>query len=356
MIHAGSINKKRSLFRSYLSLISIISVICMIFSLNAIAQSDEVRVFIAGPDSLPTNATVQYTITIVGGPAETENLGENETANWSIIARIENPIPQGANVDPKVDNGTHHIFTVDVTAPADPRAISLMVNGTSANESDALWSGNVFKEIDVFRPITVNITAVVHNPTDLDVKGAEISFYVEGNKLGNKTEDINANSSKEVYWEWVTSKDDKGEKKVEVRINDDGSLLEFDDGDNVMQQTIYIGDRPEPPQGAIMIFNSGLVFFIGLIAFFFALGAFLMWRNTKRGRGYYSTRSTFSMYFVGFISIIMSMPIFSVSQILVENPDVTGDSTTRFIQAMVIFILGFITIMLTWDRTRRRKR
>lgn len=361
MIRGNSIRNPRYHLRSYLAIIAIISIVSLILSPQVIAQTEEVRVFIAGPDTIPINGSQDYTITIVGGPAEPEHLGENESANWSISARLENPIPQGANVNPKVDNGTENTFTVTVEAPTDTRPITLIVNGTSANDTESLWSGNVFKEIEVFRPINVNITAVVRNPTDLDVKKADISFYVisEGIpvKLGNKTENFDANSSKEVYWEWVTSKNDKGEHIVEVRINDDGFLLEFEDGDNIMHQTIYVGKRPDRPQGAIMIFNhDAVLFLIGVIAFFFALGAILMWNNTRRGRGYYSSGSTYSMLFVGFLSLILSMPVFSVSQILVENPEVEGDPTIRFVQAMVIFILGFITIFFTWDRTRKRKR
>ena len=67
-------------------------------------------------------------------------------------------------------------------------------------------------------------------------------------------------------WEWVASKDDKGEHEVEVRINEDGTLLEFNNGDNVLRKTIYLGDRPEPPMGWVMIFNSGLGFIIGVIS------------------------------------------------------------------------------------------
>jgi hypothetical protein len=362
MIGRGSRKNARWNMRIYMSMEIILAILFLILSPQVMAQSDEVRVFIAGPDSLPINGSQEYTITIVGGPAEEEHLGENESANWSYVARLENPIPQGATVTPKLDNGTNSVFTVTVEAPVDTRPITLIVNGTSANDTESLWSGNVFKEIDVFRPINVNITAVVRNPTNLDVKGADVSFFViddEGitQKLGNKTESVDANSTKEVYWEWITSKKDKGEYVIEVRINDDGSLLEFEDGDNVIQQTIYVGKRPARPQGAIMIFNhDAVLFLIGVIAFFFALGAILMWNNTRRGRGYYSSSSTYSMIFVGFLSLILSMPVFSVSQILVENPDADGDPTIRFAQALVIFILGFITIFFTWDRTRKRKR
>jgi uncharacterized membrane-anchored protein len=174
--------------------------------------------------------------------------------------------------------------------------------------------------------------------------------------LGNLTENIPANSSKELYWEWVASKDDKGKHEVEIRINEDDSLLEFDDGDNVITKEIYIGDVPERPMHAIMVFNSGFVLIIEIIAIIFVFGAYLMRRNTIRGRGYYSPRSTYSMYFAGIFLIALSIPVFAVSQILVENPDVGVNPTARLIDGVLIFVLGFIIIMFNWDRTRKKRR
>jgi hypothetical protein len=340
-------------FQAILLLVFITSI--LVFSQTTTAQ-DEVRVFITGPNSIPTNVTVEYTIEIVGGPAEDEHLGVNETPLWRFEAELTSKIPAVNTVEPQGGNSTENIFKINVTAPNDKNTLSLEVNGTSSNRTEMKWSGAVVKEIEVFRPIPVNLSATIHNPSDLDIKDALISFYVDGIEVGNKTEDFSANSTKEVYYEWVASKDDRGEHLVEVRINEDGNLLEFNKGNNVISETIYIGDRPERPDSPIMIFNNdALLFFIGLMAFLFALSGFLMWNNSRRGRGYYSSGSTYSMYFVGLISIVLSIPVFSVSQILTENPEVDGDPTVKVIQAITIFILGFLVIFFTWDRTRKKR-
>jgi hypothetical protein len=161
----------------------------------------------------------------------------------------------------------------------------------------------------------------------------------------------------QVWNEWIASKDDKGKHFVEIRINEDGSLLEFDDGDNVMEMALYVGKPPSREERPIMIFNSGLVFFIEVFAFFFFLGAFMMRRRTLRGRGYYSSASTNVMYFVGILMILLSIPVFYVSQIMAENSeDVSGDPFTRMVEAVIIFILGFTIILLNWDRTRKKRR
>ena len=350
MITKNLKKQKKHIIRSFLN-ISLILIIGFTVLLGNVLGQEEVRVFITGPDSLPTNATVEYIIRIIGGPAE--SLGENESANWSFEAQLEMPTPAGAKILPINGSSKVNIFSINVTAPPDARDITLEVNGSSSNGTTSDYSGTIIKEIDIFRPITVNITAVVRNPTEINVNGAVITFNVDGDVLGNLTENILANTTKEVYWEWVTSKDDKGAHDVEVTINEDGRILEFEDGDNVMRKTIYIGERPAREMRLIMIFNSGLVLIIEIIAIFFVFGAYLMRRNTIRGRGYYSPRSTYSMFFFGILFIALSIPVFSVSQILVDNPDV-GDATSRLIDGVLIFILGFVTIMLTWDRSRKK--
>lgn len=320
------------------------------------AQGDEVHVFIDGPSELSTNTTVEYTIKITGGPAE-----ENATAAaWSFDARLEgeDEVLKGGLIDP--DNGTseNNTFKINLTTTENAQTLTLIVNGSSAtNDTNSVWSGEVVQEIEVFEPIPVNISSIIRNPTQFDVQWAVVSFYVDGNLIGNQTVDVPANSTKLVYMEWIFSKKEVGEHTVEIRINEALNLLEFESGDNVLKMTIYVGERPEREQMPIMIFNSGLVFVIEVIAFFFFLGAFLMRRNTLRGRGYYSPASTNVMYIEGILVVVLSVPVFYVSQIMSANPDdVSGDATGRLIEAVFIFIMGFLTILMNWDRTRRKKR
>jgi hypothetical protein len=299
---------------------------------------------------------VEYSIKITGGPAE-----ENKTAaNWSYVARLEEEGGVVKTLSIVPDNGTsmNNTFKINLTTTESAQTLILIVNGSSAtDDTDAVYSGEVVQEIEVFEPIPVNISAIIRNPTKFDVQGAVVSFYVDGNLIGNQTVDVFANSTKLAYMDWIFSRKDVGEHTVEIRINEALNLLEFEGGDNVLIMTIYVGERPQREQMPIMIFNSGLVFVIEVIAFFFFLGAFLMRRNTLRGRGYYSPASTNIMYIEGILVVVLSVPVFYVSQIMSANADdVSGDATGRLIEAVFIFIMGFLTILMNWDRTRRKKR
>lgn len=335
----------------HLSLIALLMSVLLAIPLNTMAQ-DDVHVFITGPDTLPTNTTVQYTIQITGGPAEVEG------GNWSYNGRIDMLSPAGATMDPQEAISAEKIFKVNITSPMAAQEMTMIINGSSAtNETNAVWSGEVVKTIDVFKPYIVNISAVVRNPGPADVKGAKVTFYVDGELIGNKTLDLAANTTQNVNWEWVASPEEKGLHGVEVRINDEGTLLEFDSGDNIMTKTIYVGEIPERPIHPVMIFsNAGMLFSSNFFAALFAFGAFIMWWRTRRGRAYYTPTQTNVMYFLGIAYVIISLPMFYVADVLFANPDATGDPWVTAIAATLLFALGFITVLLTWDRHRKKKR
>jgi hypothetical protein len=335
---------------------------------HTIAQSDDVHVFIEGPNKLRENTSAEYTIEITGEPVE-------EGGFWRFDAKLEDE--EGSSVDGRVEpeegeiiNHTFKVYvTANVTEEKKIQTIRLIINGTFSilNETNItieIWSGEKSKKIEVYEPIPVNITAKVRNSAEMDVKDVVVSFYVEvdtdGTKdwlyIGNRTVDIPANSSQKVGIQWMASRDYIGEHVVEIRINEEGGLLELDNGDNTMQITIYVGDRPERIEASIMFFNTGIVYIIEAIGFFFLLGAFLMRRSTLRGRSYYGSRANYSMYIFGLLIILLSLPVFQVSQVNATDPDATGDSVERLIHGIVIFIFGFLTILWTWDRTRKKRR
>jgi hypothetical protein len=218
-------------------------------------------------------------------------------------------------------------------------------------------SEHVLKEIAVYEPIPVNISANISNKGSIEVANVTISFYVDGELVGTNITDVPANSTSLVYLIWSASESDKGEHVVEIRINEEGTLLEFDTGDNVMKKTIYIGERPERELSPIMGFNNaGVMFLIFFFAIIFLLGAFWMRYRTLRGRSHYDVRSNYGMYFMGILMIALSFPVMYVSQVLTANPVVDGDSTIKMIEGIVVFILGFLIILLTWDRVRKKRR
>jgi len=348
--------RRRSHLAAYMGLAALLLAVLAAVPLNAMAQED-VHVFIAGPSILPTNTTVQYTISITGGPAAEDP----ENGTYSYIARLDMQSPVGALLEPQEAMSSNHIFTVNVTTPEFPQEMTLVVDGTSTTNITDInltkSSGEVNKTIEVFKPFRVNISANVRNPGPAEVKGARVTFYVDGELIGNRTVDLWANTTEAVYLEWVAPPEEEGEHEVEVRINDDGSLLEFDTGDNVMRQTIYVGDIPKRPVHPIMFFsNAGMLFSMNFWAVLVTFGAFVMWWRTRRGRAYYTPAQTNIMYLLGIVNIMVSLPMFYVADVLYANPDATGDPWLTAFGATLLFALGLLTVLFTWDRHRRKKR
>lgn len=337
-------------------LVALLLTVLFAVPLNTAAQED-VHVFITGPDTLPTNTTVQYTIRITGGPAGVE--GSNGT--FSYLAKLEMPEPRGAELEPQQAESKESTFVVNVTTPETPQEMTMVVNGSSTTNITDInvtsWSGDVSKIIEVFKPFRVNISAVVRNPGPADVKGAKVTFYVDGDLIGNKTLDLSANTTENVFLEWVAPPEEEGLHEVEVRVNDEGTLLEFSTGDNVMTKTIYVGEKPDRAVHPIMYFsNGGVMFVLMFFAILFAFGAFVMWWRTRRGRAYYTPTQTNAMIFEGFLMVAFSIPMFYVADVLFANPDAAGDPWVTSFTATSLFILGFLTILLTWSRSKKKKK
>lgn len=323
------------------------------------SAQEDVHVFITGPDSLPVNTTVEYTIRITGGPAD-EQTG---VGNFSYKARMEgDEDPPWGELKPQEGESANNTFTINVKTPENAQTLSLIVNGSSSvmiNETveDIMSSGEVIKTIEVFTPIIVDISATIRNTGASDVEGAVITFYVDGEKIGNTTVDIAANLTGTVNMDWVASKDEVGVHEVEVRINEEGGLLEFTNSDNVLTKTIYIGDRPERERRPIMFFsNGGLMVVLNLLAILFLFGAFMMRRNTVRGRAYYTPTQNGAMYFMGTLMIALSLPFFYVADVLFQNPDAAGDPWVTSFAGTLLFALGLLIVLLTWDRVRKKRR
>jgi hypothetical protein len=340
----------------HIGIMALLFTMLLSLPINTAAQED-VHVFITGPDTLPTNTTAQYTIRITGGPADVE--GANGT--FRFIGHLDMPDPLGAVMDPQDGVSDKKTFYVNITTPNNPQDMTMVINGTSTtnvtNMNETMWSGDVSKAISVFEPYRVNITAVVKNPSPADVRDAKVTFYVDDELIGNKTVNLDANSTETVSIEWVAPPEEKGLHTVEVRVNDDGSILEFNTGDNVMTKTIYVGKRPERPVSPIMAFsNGGLIFVLMFFAFVFFLVTVFMWWRTRRGRAYYTPAQNNFIFVEGILMIFFSMPMFYVADVLFTDSDATGDPVATAASATVLFALGFLTVLFTWLRAKRKKR
>ncbi len=196
------------------------------------SAAKKVYVHITGPDVIGVGERNDYTITILGGPAE-------EDGEWNYTAYLIGTNLTGASplfTSPATESSNNNAFVVEVTSPSIEQNIKLFVNGTSTKNDQTMWKEETY-EIKVVEPII--ISATIQNAGELDIQNADVKFYVDSKYVGFETIDfLMANSSKDITHKWIVKSLSLGTHivKITVDLNGDGVIGE---GDVVITQSFY---------------------------------------------------------------------------------------------------------------------
>ena len=137
---------------------------------HASTPSSNVMVSIIGPDTLATNETATYTVTITGGPLV--RAGTNIAASEGVLDIIDG---QGlkkvsgelTHTQPKVPESGSVSFQFNYTSPATPGSVTLFANGNSVNfngnNSGDQWNFAENKTINVDAPSDVDEEHIISN-------------------------------------------------------------------------------------------------------------------------------------------------------------------------------------------------
>jgi hypothetical protein len=317
------------------------------------AEYPEFHVFIAGPDQVPVDSVSEYTITMFGGPGEDEING-----SWSYSTSLDfEESRAGALIPLEMESGAsrNNVFTIDLNSSTIPQKIWLTVNGSSVlNETNFVYT-EITKEIQVYVPVVVNISARLRNNGGIDVENVNVSFYIDGDFIGSQFVTVNGNSSKTTYRDWTAPYDSDGEHTVKVIIGEGNDFIELEGGDNAIQKMIYIGERPKVTLPLREFYHTGLVTLLGVIGFFTALGSFFMWRSSVKGYGQYGTRMNYFMYFLSIILPVSGVVVFTAAYLRYANFGYNDSTGKGIIDGVIILTLGILTLLFTFDRVRKRR-
>jgi len=218
--------------RSY-TVIALIMAILMVSLIPAgpAAASGDVFVRLDGPTALATGSSQIYTLTISGGPGE-------EGGNFSYSIGLSGLNTTGASVSPTTGNSTSGSFSLNITAPAIPQTLKVMVNATSHNAAKSVTVEKSFSII-ILRPIVISQKIV--NTGDVEAKNVLVKFYVDDSFIGSQVVDsIPAKSDATVEYKWLAEHESPGKHEVKVVVDSQNELVELSEGNNVAYHTIYI--------------------------------------------------------------------------------------------------------------------
>lgn len=198
------------------------------------------------PSFAGTTQKVPCTLKVTGGPAS--DLGTNYTFKAEIVAKNTT----GSSVLPSTGTSGTGVFSLNITMPGEAQTIKVRINATSkgTGTSDSTYMVREF-EIKVVQPIAIKVT--VYNTGDMDAEGVSAAFYADGILLGTETFGVAAGSSTQVVHNWTWANIADGKHVVTVVIDDKNGIVEFSDGNNVLSQTIYIGEQSNPIGGVLTV-------------------------------------------------------------------------------------------------------
>jgi len=205
---------------------------------------------------------VMCTIRMYGGPAA-DTGGQY---NWTAEITASNN-DTGAAIVPSVGSATSTgVWVVNVTLPGEgDQTVTVTLTGTSkASTGTASVTVTSEFEIKVVEPIVIKAT--VSNTGDVDAKNVTAKVFADGILLYTQVINITAGASTTITYNWTFLEIKGGRHIVTVTVDDPGNLVEFNSGNNVYTQVIYIGTPGNP---------AGVVLTIGVIIA--AILVVLMW-------------------------------------------------------------------------------
>lgn len=340
--------------RILLITVMLIGIVLPLSTIHAEAQAkySDLHIFIVGPEKVPIDSSADYTISLKGGP------GEELSGMWSYTTELEfEESRAGAEIPSEMESGSspNSDFQISVNSSSIPQKMWLKVNGSSfLNETNRVWSERTL-EIEVYTPVVVNISAKVRNKGSIEMENVSVSFYLDGDFQGIVNTSVAANSTKSVFMEWIAPFDSEGEHTVEVVINEESELLELDGGDNTATKVIYIGERPKVTLPLSEFYHTGLVTLLGVIGFFTCLAAFFMRRSAISAYSQYGTRTNYFMYFMSLILPLSGAVVFISAYIRYGNYGFNDSTGKGLIDGIIIFTLGMLILIFTYDRIRRKR-
>ncbi len=245
--------------KRFLPMILLTSLLLFPMMFSGVTTSQEyssrgVDIQITGEDEVFVDEDNIYEVTIGG------DFGE-DAENWTLNADVS----EGeAAVAPRTqESNTSNTFTVEMTA-VEPGTVSIEFEGRCFGDNETrqdvrIWEVNVLE--------VTQTSVVVNNPTDTDIEDLKVGLFVSGElKRTMRIGRLEANSEREIQFNWSKENLDSGEHKMEIWV-DYGFVEEndFNKDELILEKNVYI-----PDDTMHTIYSALIVLLIvGIIAGFF---------------------------------------------------------------------------------------
>lgn len=198
----------------------VLALIGIIFltAFSSIASAEKISigsVTISGPSEVAEGSNFTYTVNV-----------QHIFNSYQLVM-----IPSGYNltgaspVSPQYVNGTFAPITFTMTAPTVQTTLILFFQ-VKAALGNQIFYYNETATVSVVKYTILH--AVISNPSKFNIKGLNVSFYVNGKYVGSSDVNISSNSTINATYKWLSGQLSSGVYTVSVVINN--SLIKFTNG------------------------------------------------------------------------------------------------------------------------------
>lgn len=171
--------------------------------------------------------------------------------NYSFAAQLVGSNIAGASFSPSNGTSEDGLFDVKITGPVTSND-DLTVRITAfANESEISWFRTEEIDIPVVSPVEISTT--LYNYGEQDAKNVTVQLLVDGDLKDERSYDIPAGGSVLVSFNWTFSSVSNGDHTLTLIADSTDGVVEFSEGNNVLEKTIYYSTSGNPIRGVLSV-------------------------------------------------------------------------------------------------------
>ncbi len=211
-------------------------IVASVFVAPVLAEGDTTLfASIDGPAVVSLGGVTQYTITVVGGPAEPTN------GTYSYKVTMTGFAANNATLIPGSASSKTGVFKLNLTTPKILGDLTISVNATSTSLNGTV-SNSTIKTINVKVVNPVVLSATIKNTGNMTVTDIPVYFYVDDIQIHVANVTLTSLSTKVVTYNWTTTSLGAGSHLLKVEIDPNATFVLFDVGGTVQTTTFYYNE------------------------------------------------------------------------------------------------------------------
>jgi hypothetical protein len=193
---------------------------------------------IDGPSVVGIGSVTQYTITIVGGPAEATN------GTYSYKVTMAGYATTNATLTPNTGSSKTGVFKFNLTTPkvTGDMTFTLFASSKNSTGTETIYNNLTKLNVKVINPIVFTVN--IKNTGNMTVTNIPVYFwvdYVDNTSkpvyVANVT--VTALTTKAISYNWTTTSLGAGSHELKVEIDPNATFVLFDIGGTVQTTTFY---------------------------------------------------------------------------------------------------------------------